>query len=172
MSTNPNIVITTERAFVSSVPSAPANNATAVLFNTHSRKPGGSGTAVPPSTFTRGNGTEVVAIAPDAIKTVRLTYHLHDRASAANGIRVYQTADGGATWQETDMKDTLNAATIGAAAPVQVPVLSAGQEWSEKFEIDGYKGIAIEHIAGATGPTAQTGWLLTIAVFYVPQGGR
>lgn len=162
----------TDRAFVSNPPAAPGNNATCVLFSTHPRKPGGLGTAVT-STFSTGDGNEVIRILPDAIEEVELTYHLHDQASAANGLRAYVTNDGGVTWLETDLKGDVagvpNQPSIGAAAPIQVPALAAGQEWSETFMIGKYKGFALEHTAGAVGPTAVTGWSVSIAIKHACQ---
>jgi hypothetical protein len=162
----------TDRAFVSNPPAAPGNGATVVLFATHPRKPGGSGTAVT-STFATGDGNEEIKIKPDAIEELELTYHLHDQASAANGLRAYATNDGGVTWTETDMKGDIagvpNQPSIGAAAPIQVPALSSGQEWSETFDVGRYRGFALEHTAGATGPTAGTGWSVSIAVKHAHQ---
>jgi hypothetical protein len=167
-----NTIIQCTRAFVANVPAAPGNNATVVLFSTHPRKPGGSGTAVQ-STFATGKGTAAVVINPDAIEELDLTYHLHDHASAANGLRAYETTDGGTTWTETDMKGYVagvaNQPSIGAGAPIQVPALSAGQEWAETFHIGRYRGFALEHTAGATGPTPGTGWSVSVAVKYAPQ---
>lgn len=157
----------TNRAFVSNVPAAPAAGATVVMFSTHPRPLGG------PSRFHHGAGEEEVKINPDSIVQITMMYHLHDQASAANGLRAYQTVDGGVTWEETDMKGYIggvaNQPSIGAAAPVQVPALSSGQEWSEKFMLDGYRGFAIEETAGATGPTPGTGWKTSIAVEFSPQ---
>jgi hypothetical protein len=164
----------TDRAFVSNPPAAPGNGATVVLFSTHPRKPGGSGTAVT-SAFATADGNEVVQIRPDAIEELELKYYRNDKASAANGLRAYQTGDGGVTWEETDMKGDVagvpNQPSIGAASPIQVPVLSAGQEWSETFVIGGYRGFALEHTAGATGPTAGTGWSVSVAVKHALQEG-
>lgn len=173
MNTNPNLVIAVDRAFVANLPAAPAGNATAVLFASHPCTLG-TGGASAKSTFVRGDGTQVVQVAADAIEELDLTYHLHDHASAANGLRFYETTDGGVTWTESDMKGDVsgvpNQPSIGASAPIQVPALSAGQEWSETFEVGRYRGFAITHTAGTTGPTAGTGWSLTIAVKYAPQG--
>lgn len=164
----------TNRVFVSNlIGTPPGNAATTVLFCTHPRAPGGVGAAVGPSTFVRASGTEAVQVLPDAMRKVTAVYHLHDQASAANGLRAYQTSDGGVTWEETDMKGYVdgvaNQPTIGSAAPIQVPILAAGQEWVETFEIDRYRGFALEHTAGAVGPTAVTGWKLTISVECVTQ---
>jgi len=160
------------RVFVSNVPAAPAAGATVVLFASHPRQPGGSGTAVT-STFTTGSGTESVKVNPDSIQKVEIVWTKNDQASAANGVRAYITDDGGETWNETDLKGYVNGVanqpSIGAAAPIQVPALSAGQEWSETFEVDQYKGFAVEYTAGATGPTADTGWLVSVAVECAPQ---
>lgn len=165
------VVRASDRAFVSNPSAAPGNDETVVLFATHPRKPGGSGAAVM-SSYTRGHGTDPVNICPDAIEHVRVTWVKHDKASAANGLRAYQTDDGGATWHETDMKNAANVASIGAAAPIQIPVLSAGQVWAEDFDVGRYRGFAIEETAGATGPTPVTGWKYIVAVEYCAQGGR
>jgi hypothetical protein len=163
-----NVITQVERVFVSNVPAAPVANASVVLFATHPCTLGTGGASYV-STFASPSGGQVV-VAPDAIETVNVVYVLHDHASAADGLRAYQTLDEGKTWTETDMKDASNAATIGAAAPIQVPTLSAGQEWGEIFHIGRYRGIAIVHTAGATGPTASTGWALAISAQYSPQG--
>jgi hypothetical protein len=165
MNTNPSVITRVERAFVSNVPSAPLANASVVLFATHPCTLGGASYV---SRFATPSGG-AIAVAPEAMETVRIIYALHNHASAANGLCAYQTLDGGATWIETDIKDGSNAATIGAAAPVQIPALSSGQEWSEIFHIGAYKGIAIVHTAGTTGPTAVTGWAIAISVQYSPQ---
>jgi hypothetical protein len=168
MNTNPNVVLNVERAFVSNVPAAPANDATTVLFATHPCTLSTGGASVR-STFVRGGG-EACQIAADSMEEVDLTFGLHNHASAANGLRAYYTNDGGTTWTETDMKGNDNTASIGAAAPIQVPTLAPGAEWSEKFVIGRYRGFAVTYTAGATGPTAGTGWDVTVAVKYAPQG--
>lgn len=170
----PTVAQRTNRAFVSNlIGTPPGNDATCVLFCTHQRAPGGVGAVVGPSTFVRASGTEPVQILSDAIRKLKLIYHLHDKDSATNGLRAYQTSDGGITWEETDMKGYVggvaNQPNIGSAAPIQVPSLSAGQEWAEDFDISKYRGFALEHTAGPTGPTPTTGWKLTIAVEYVTQ---
>ena len=167
-----NVILQCTRAFVANPPAAPSSGATCVLFSTHPRKPGGSGTAVV-STFATGKGTQPVVINPDAIEELDLTFHLHDHASAANGLRAVETTDGGVTWVETDMKGYVagvaNQPSIGSAAPIQVPTLSAGQEWAETFVIGRYRGFALEYVAGSTPPTPGTGWGLSMAVKYAPQ---
>jgi hypothetical protein len=169
---NNNLIIECDRAFVANVPAAPGNNATCVLFATHPRKPGGSGSAVV-STFESGTGTEPIDVNPDAIEEVEVTFHAHDKASAANGLRAYVTVDGGTTWNETDMKGYVagaaNQPSIGAAAPIQIPALSAGQEWVETFDAGRYRGFAIEYTAGATGPTPVTGWSVSVTVNHASQ---
>ena len=169
MNTNPNIVTAVDRAFVSNVPAAPAGNATTVLFATHPCTLSTGGASVV-STFQKATTGEAVVVSPDAIEEVEIVYGLHDHASAANGLRAYYTNDGGANWHETDIKNPKNAATIGSAAQIQVPALSAGQEWAEIFRIGRYRGIAITHTAGATGPTAGTGWDVTVGIKYASQG--
>ena len=118
------------------------------------------------SKFARGDGNQEVLIAPDAIEDVTVVYGKNDQASAANGVRAYYTNDGGATWVETDIKGPDNAPTIGAGAPIQVPVLAAGQEWAEIFHVGRYRGVAIEHTAGAVPPNA---WDVTVSAQYSEQ---
>lgn len=166
---SPTVAQRTNRVFVSNlIGTPPGNAATTVLFCTHPRAPGGVGAAVGPSTFVRASGTETVQVAPDAITKLKLVYHLHDQASAANGLRAYQTSDGGVTWEETDMKGYVggvaNQPSIGAAAPIQVPLLAAGQEWAEEFDISRYRGFALEETAGAVGPTPGTGWKVSMEI--------
>lgn len=167
---DPNLVRQSKRAFVSNLPAAPGNGATVVLFTSYPRAAGGSGAVAPASTFVRGDGNQEVKIDPDAIETVTVTWHKHDKASAANGLRAYKL-DSEKAWVESDMKDELNVAGIGSAAPVQVPALSAGQEWREIFHVEADRSFCLEYTAGATGPTADTGWDLTIAVIYSEQEG-
>ena len=168
MNTNPNVVVQVQRAFVSNPPAAPSAGSTVVLFATHPCTLGTGGASVL-SLFTRASGLQSVLIDPAAIEEIDVVFGKHDHASAANGIRAYYTNDGGATWVETDMKDPQNVATIGAAAPIQVPTLAAGAEWAEIFRPKRYKGFAITYTAGTPGPTANTGWDPTVEVDYSPQ---
>ena len=62
--TNPNLIIQVERAFVSNLPAAPGAGTTAVLFSTHRCTLGTGGAAVK-STFVRGGGTQIVEIDAD-----------------------------------------------------------------------------------------------------------
>ena len=171
MNTNPSVVGNARRVFVANPTAAPTQaGQVVVLFATHPRKPGGSGTAVA-STYVRSDGTSAVSLATDAIKLMHLTIHQNDQASAANGLRAYQTTDAGRTWVETDMKGyniagTANQPSIGAAAPIQVPALSTGQEWAEDFDISRYRGFALELTAGATPPTS---WSYTVAIEHAQQ---
>ena len=174
---DPNVIKVPERAFVKrvSLPAAPAAGATVVLFTTHPRATGGVGAVVAPSRFERSTMTQDVVIDPDTLEEVEITWQLHDQASAANGLRAY-VLDQLNQWQETDIKGYVmgfpDQPSIGAAAPIQVPLLAAGQEWSEQFKVGRYRGIAIEYTAGPVGPTAVTGWALTISVKYSEQGGQ
>lgn len=168
---NPNAVLQVQRVYVSNVPAAPGAGATIVLFSTHGGSPGG--VAATPSVFYRASGTQPVIVTADALEKLELTFHLHDKASAANGLRAYETKNGGATWIETDMKGYVmgfpNLPSIGAGAPIQVPVLAAGQEWSEEFDIGRYRGFAVTYTAGAAGPTPVTGWDVSISANFCPQ---
>lgn len=140
-------------------PAAPGNAATIILFCTHPKVPSGGTAAVRPSLEQRGG---IGKFDVREMECVDILWHKNDQASAANGVRVYVTDDGGVTWFESDRKSDTNAATIGAAAPVQVPVLASPQEWRETFVVADCQGVAIEYTAGATGPTAVTGWRGTI----------
>ena len=166
--TNPNVVVQVKRAFVSNPPAAPSAGATVVLFATHPCTLGTGGVSYT-SLFSRASGLQSVLIDPDAMEEIDVIFGLHDHASAANGLRAYYTNDGGVTWVETDLKDPNNAATIGAAAPVQVPTLAAGAEAAETFRIGRYKGFAITYTAGTPAPTSGTGWDVTVSVNYAPQ---
>jgi hypothetical protein len=154
-----------QRAFVSNPPAAPSTGQTVVLFATHPRMPGGSGTPVT-STFATVDGANVV-IEHGAIRDLAAVFGLHDHASAANGLRAYYTNDAGTTWHETDVKGIDDVATIGAGHAIQVPTLSAGQEWAEVFHVGRYRGFALEYTAGATPPTPTTGWDVNVSVVYV-----
>ena len=169
MNTNPNFILQVDRAFVGNVPAAPVANATAVLFATHPCTLGTGGASVV-STFVKATTGADIVMSPDAIEELEVVFGLHNHASAANGLRAYYTNDGGANWHETDIKDPNDVATIGAAAPRQVPTLSAGQEWAEIFRIGRYRGFALTYTAGATPPTAGTGWDVSIGMKYAPQG--
>ena len=170
---DPNVITNAQRAFLGNPSAVPTvNGQVVVLFATHPRKPGGAGSAVT-STFVRADGTQAVTVVPDAIEKVELSFFAHNQASAANGLRAYETLDGGTTWNETDMKGYVNGVanqpTIGSAAPIQVPVLSAGQEWTEDFTIGRYRGFAVEYVTGATPPTT---WSYDVAILYCEQEGE
>lgn len=135
-----------ERRFYAPWPAAPGNNATIILFATHPRQPGGSGDIVAPKD----------APAPGQVDAITITWLRNDQASAANGVRVYGY-DNTDTWREVDLKNSLNIATIGSAAPVQVPILAAGQEYRVTLVVSHLRGVAVEYTAGGTGPTAWNG---------------
>ena len=151
-----------QTAFVSNPAVTPGAGETVVLFSTHPRMPGGSGSPVT-STFATVDGANVV-IEHGTIRDMVAVFGLHDHASAANGLRAYYTNDGGTTWHETDVKGIDDAATIGSGHPIQVPALSSGQEWAEVFHVGRYRGFALEYTAGSTPPTA---WDVTVSVVYV-----
>jgi hypothetical protein len=154
-----------KRAFVSNMTAAPAGAGdTVVLFATHPRMPGGSGTAVT-STFADADGLNLI-VPHGTITRMDAVFGRHDHASAANGLRAYYTNDGGTTWLETDMKGPDDQGTIGTGHPIQVPVLSSGLEWAEVFAIDRYRGFALEYIAGATPPTI---WDVTVSVAFIKE---
>lgn len=129
---------------------APGNTATIVLFTTHQKVAG--------NTALVGLGPSVPSLVPAQLVALEFVWILNDQASAVNGVRVWVLSDSN-VWRETDVKDyTTGAATIGAAAPKQVPVLAAGQEYSLLIDVARYRGVSVEYTAGATGSTPTTGW--------------
>jgi hypothetical protein len=132
-------------------PAAPAApGATIVMFTTAPR-PSADGRVTLPSLENR------------RCSGLHITWHKNDQASAANGLRIYASDDGGTTWYESDLKNASNAPTIGSAAPVTVPILAAGQEWHEFLELSRYRDFAVEYTAGGVAPTPAN-WKGTIAV--------
>lgn len=127
-------------------PAAPGNGATIVMFCTHPRQPGGAGSPVQAS---------IRDIDQSRIAAVTITWLRNDQASAANGLRVY-ALDNIGVFREIDLKNDSNVASIGAVAPVQVPVLAGGQEWRETLVVPHCRGLAVEYTA-ATGPTNWNG---------------
>lgn len=130
-------------------PAVPANNGTIVLFATHDRLAGGSGTLFRGMSGVRG-------LHFSKIDGFEIVFLRHNKASAANGIRLYAYDDGGA-WRETDLKDDLGVATLGA---VQVGALSSGAEFRLLLDVARYrKGWACEYTAGADNPENWNGVL-------------
>jgi len=118
-------------------PAAPGNAATATIFNS------------------------ITAFGANQMRTLGLsmlevTWHLLDQASATNGFKAY-TSNNGSTWTQTDLKDDSGTATM----PVTVAALSSTQI-QYRFPVSGFKDFKLEWTAGATGPTASTGWQLTV----------
>lgn len=135
-------------------PAVPGNNATIVMFATHRRQAGGSGAWYEPPPSIRS---------PADIKAVTITWLRHNKASAANGLRVYGIDDTGA-YQETDLQTDAGASTIGTASPVQIPVLAAGREHRETLIVSHLRnGFAIEYTAGPDNPEE---WNGVIAIDY------
>lgn len=128
-------------------PTVPGNNSTVILFTTHERDPGGGQSIVQPS---------LAGISGQQVDAIEVVFHRHNKASAANGLRLYAVDDTGA-WRETDLKNDLDAPTIGSAAPRQVPVLSAGQEYRIFLDVSRYRGVRLEYTAGADNPEEWNG---------------
>lgn len=135
----------------------PANNATRVLFNTHDK--------IVSSVLYRGmeaSGGGTIPADPATIYAVHITFLKHNKASAANGIRVYARATDG-TWIETDLNDGANPpnATIGTAATYQIPALASGRT-THLTLIVGHliNGFAIEYTAGADNPETWDGLIV------------
>lgn len=128
-------------------PTVPANDATIVLFATHDRKAGGSGALFQGMSGVRG-------LAPSKIDAIEVVFHTHNKASHANGIRLFARDDQGA-WQATDLKGSTGTATLGA---IQVPALSGIQEYRILLDVARYpRGWALEYVAGADNPENWTG---------------
>jgi hypothetical protein len=130
-------------------PTVPANNGTIVLFATHDRLAGGSGTKFRAMAGARG-------IAPTDIDAFEVVWHSHNKASAANGLRLYVIDDQGA-WVESDLKNDSGTASIGSGAAIQVAALSAPAEARYLLDIARYRGFAVEYTAGADNPENWTG---------------
>lgn len=135
----------------------PGDNATRVLFNTHDK--------IVSSVLYRGmeaSGGGTIPADPATIYAVHITFLKHNKASAANGVRVYARATDG-TWIETDLNDGLNPpnATIGTAATYQIPALAAGRT-THLTLIVGHliNGFAIEYTAGADNPETWDGLIV------------
>jgi hypothetical protein len=93
------------------------------------------------------------------LNAVEITWLRNDQASATNGLRVYALDDAD-VFREVDVKNYLNAPTIGSAATFTVTSLSAGQEYHALLDVSRYRGVAVEYTAGATGPTNWNGCIV------------
>jgi hypothetical protein len=135
----------------------PADGATRVLFNTHDKTVGG--------VLFRGMEAIVGGTIPVDTRTiyaVHITFLAHNKASAANGIRVYARMTNG-TWTETDLNDGLNPpnATIGTAATYQIPALAAGRTTHLTLVVSHLiNGFAVEYTAGADNPESWDGLIV------------
>ncbi len=107
-------------------PAAPGNNATVVLFNS-TRMNGGTTDGKTPGWIRNNNVTwyEVAFLSVD-----------HD--SAANGLKVYSSSDGGANWDQIETGMTRLATVAGT--------------------VDTYRWYVGQYTAGAAGPTV---WRVT-----------
>lgn len=128
-------------------PTVPANDATIVMFATHDRKAGGSGVLFQGMKGVRG-------LHYTHISAYEATWYQHNKASAANGIRVYaRDVDG--TWREVDIKG-VDGSTAGL--PVQIAANSAGAESHILVDVSRYLyGWAIEYVTGADNPENWSG---------------
>lgn len=117
-------------------PSAPGNAATVVLFSSVS--------AFGPKMM-RMLGLDMVELVLLAL----------DQASAANGLKAYGSDDGGTTWYQMSFPSSAGTATM----PVTLAALAAGSNHQQMFEVAGLNDFKLEFTAGATGPTAGTGWV-------------
>lgn len=147
--------------YIFPLPAIPANNATTVLFCTRPKIPSGGAVAFPVA-----RDFDALNHRIDAVTVVFLG---HNKASAANGLRVYGwdapgdlnplTGASGA-WAETDLKDDNGVPSCGAAAPIQVPILAAGQEFRRTFFVGHLSAVAIEYTAGADNPETWLGYVV------------
>lgn len=134
----------------------PANNGTVVLFTTHDKTVS--------SVLYRGmqSSSGPIPVDPRTIYAVHVTFLAHNKASAANGVRVYARKSD-STWTETDLNDGANppAATIGTAATYQVPALSTGRTTHLTLVVGHLiYGFAIEYTAGADNPESWDGLIV------------
>lgn len=125
-----------------SFPAAPGNNATAVIFN---------------SATQLGSGKNLRSL---QVVMVELTWFLLDQASAANGLKFYASIDAGTNWRQCSLPDDTGTATM----PVSVAALAASTNHTFRFVTTQFNDVKIEWTAGATGPTATTGWEGCVAV--------
>lgn len=128
-------------------PAAPGNGATILMFTTH---PAIAVAGITPVL------QYAVSVPASRINAWECVWIRNDRASAANGIRLYALDDGG-TFREVDCKDDNGNAQIGSAAPQAVAALSAGEERRLLIDTSRYNGFAVTYTAGATGPTNWNG---------------
>lgn len=147
--------------YILPLPAIPANSATTVLFTTRPKIPSGGAVAYPALQGFEGLNHRI-----DAVTVVFLG---HNKASAANGLRVYGWDTAGdvdpitnaqGTFRETDLKDDNGVPSCGSAAPIQVPILSAGQEFRRTFVVGHLSGVAIEYTAGADNPETWAGYVV------------
>lgn len=128
---------------VFAAPSAPGNNASVDLFNSVTAFGGG---------MMRMLGLDMVEI----------SFHLLDQASATNGLKLSTSTDKGVTWTQSTVPDDAGTATM----PLTVSSLAANAQRSYRFVVSGYPDVKITYTAGATGPTATTGWGVSVVGYF------
>lgn len=135
------------------MPAAPGAAATIILFATKE-------CAVGSARYTPKGGS----LGAQGLTGVEFTWVKNDQASAANGVRLY-TFDKDGVVVEVDLKDDSNAATVGsgAATPIQIPVLAAGQEAHVFLEVSRYpRGVVVTY----TSVGAPTVWDLMVQTYH------
>ena len=104
-------------------PAAPAANATAVLFNS----------------ITAFGGAKLCR--PLDLSMIEVNYLRLSHASAANGLKIYASSDGGTNWRQLSMPDADGNATM----PVTVSAVAADSNTNYKFDVSGFDDIKLEH---------------------------
>ena len=140
-------------------PDVPTANQTIILFCTHPRQPGGSGTLQQPTSLVAGPVSREVG--PEDIQAVTLLFLKHNQLSHANGVRAYGWCSKTSLWYEVDLPDQNDAPSIGANAAIQVPVLTSPATRRVRCEVADLEGLSLEYTAGATPPTE---WVGSIAL--------
>jgi len=137
-------------------PAVPANNGTVVMFTTHQRLTGGSGTLVQSTLSTGGTG----GVDPKRIYAVTITWLRHNKASAADGLKIYARDDTD-TYRETDLGDDsypTPTPLFGTAAPFQIPALSSGTSKRVRLVVAHLvNGFCVEYVAGPDNPEQWNG---------------
>lgn len=104
-------------------PAAPAASGTAVLFNS----------------VTAFGGAKLCR--PLDLSMIEVNYLRLSHASAANGLKIYASSDGGTNWRQLSMPDSDGVATM----PVTVSAVAADSNTNYKFDVSGFDDIKLEH---------------------------
>lgn len=146
-------------------PAVPANSTTIIMFATHTKIPTGGTVAFEGCRgvidLDMGENVATPYAIPQNryadIDAIELVWLQHNKAAAANGVRLYARDNTGA-WRETDHPDDLGTPMIGPTAPITVGALAAGTTRRILIDVSRYiYGWAIEYTAGADNPENWSG---------------